>query len=162
MSYRGRNTNRGRGGNNRSQNRQQSYRDENPSTEFEQQDKQPRQQQQQKGKLNNRDKQRAEAYREKKNVAAMDAIDAELNKILHPGFASLANVVKDLTITQRTARIIPISTHSIGPIVRENLLRTESELQGRGLPLNHNRHSFYRVALAMFETKLYTQYKMAL
>lgn len=55
---------------------------------------------------------------------------------------------------------MPVSTQSIGIVVRENILRTESEMQGRGQPLNYNRHSFYRVALAMFETKLYTQYKM--
>lgn len=32
----------------------------------------------------------------------MDQIDAELNTILHPDFASLANAVKDLSITQKT------------------------------------------------------------
>lgn len=61
----------------------------------------------------------------------------------------------NLTITQKTAKIIPVSTQPIGPILRENILRTEGELQQRGMPVNYNRHAFYRLALAMFETKLY-------
>lgn len=151
MSFRGRyNNNRGRGGYNRSTRDNQSYRDDNPPIEREK----PKQQHQQKT-MSNRDKQKAADYRERKNVATMDAIAEEFNKTLHPGFASLAHVVKDLSIVQKTARIVPVSTHAVGVIVRENILRTESEMQGRGQPLNYNRHSFYRVALAMFETKLH-------
>ncbi|CAH0730534.1 unnamed protein product, partial [Brenthis ino] len=137
------------------------YRAERPPVEFSEEDKQKSTNNRNKGnKLSNRDKQRAEAYRERKNAATMDAIAEDFNKILHLGFASLANAVKDLSITQRTAKIVPVSTHAVGIIVRDNILRSESELQGRGQPLNYKRHAFYRVALAMVETKLYTQFKM--
>lgn len=33
-------------------------------------------------------------------------------------------------------------------------------MQQRGMPVNYDRHAFYRLALAMFETKIYTQYKL--
>lgn len=165
MSYRGRQNQRGRGGFNRNtRDDGGQYRAEDPPVDFRRQNQQQQNNNNnnnnKSGRMSNRDKQRAESYRERKNAATMDAIAEDFNKILHPGFASLAHVVKDLSITQKTARIVPVSTHPIGIIVRENILRTESEMRGANQPLNYNRHSFYRVALAMFETKLYTQYKM--
>lgn len=47
-----------------------------------------------KHKPTNRDKRRADAYRARKgDTEGMDAIQAELSKILYPGFASVANAV---------------------------------------------------------------------
>lgn len=144
-----------RGGSRNQSTSNRIYRDNDPPNRDEEPGPQPSKP---RYKMSGRDKQRAESYRVRKNISTMDSIDAELNKILHPGFASLANVVKDLTITHRTARIVPVSSHAVGVIIRDNILRTEGEI--RAFPANYNRHSFYRVALAMLETKLFTQYKL--
>lgn len=110
-------------------------------------------------RLSKRDKQRAEVYRERKNEqTGYDAIAADIDRILHPGFASLASAVKDLSIVTKAAKIIPVSTIAIGPLVQEGVNAIRNTV--RHLPMQFNRHAFYRVALGMLDARLYTQYKM--
>lgn len=112
-----------------------------------------------KPKLSQRDKRRADEYRAKKNETyGYDKIAEDINKILHPGFSSLATAVKDLSITTKSAKIVPISTVAVGPLVQEGVNSIRGTV--RQLPAAFNRHSFYRVALGMLDVRLYTQYKM--
>lgn len=112
-----------------------------------------------KPKLSQRDKKKADEYRAKKNETyGYDKIAEDINKILHPGFASLASAVKDLSLTTKTAKIVPISTIALGPMVQEGVNSIRSTV--RQLPVAFNRFSFYRVALGMLDVRLYTQYKM--
>lgn len=112
-----------------------------------------------KAKLTKRDKQRADDYRVRKNEqTGYDMIAADIDKTLHPGFASLANAVKDLSITTKAAKIVPVSTIAIGPLIQEGVNTIRRTV--RNLPQDFNRFAFYRVALGMLDTRLYTQYKM--
>lgn len=110
-------------------------------------------------KLTKRDKERADDYRTKQNEkSGYDKIADDINKILHPGFASLSAAVKDLSLTTKTAKVVPVSTIAVGPLIQEGINSIRGTV--RQLPDAFNRHSFYRVALGMLDVRLYTQYKM--